>query len=303
MEIFLIIILTIIGFSLGMFINSKLHPIKEQSVNKNVIEKNKELEFQQEQLKQNLFRVEQELDNTILAVARRREELQTTIEQEASIVRSIVDQEKDRMAEALSNYIDTLEFSYCETEEEYDKKIALLQKELENLKSIKNANIQAALREKELKEKENFYKISISNIDLTDIAILEEIKVRLQKPDILSKLIWSEYYLKPVKQLLLNVIGEKTVSGIYKITNIENGLTYIGQSVNIQERLRNHIKIGLGIGTGNNLMYKDMRNKGVQNFTFELLEECSTSQLTEKEKYYISFYQSDLYGYNKTKGG
>ena len=47
--------------------------------------------------------------------------MQTTIEQEASIVRSIVEQEKDRMAEALSNYIDTLEFSYCETEEEYEQ--------------------------------------------------------------------------------------------------------------------------------------------------------------------------------------
>lgn len=304
MEIFLIIILTIIGFALGMFINSKLHPIKEQSINKNIIEKNKELEFQQEQLKQNLFKAGQELDNTVLAVARRREELQTTIEQEASIVRSIVEQEKDRMAEALSNYIDTLEFSYCETEEEYDRKMASLKKSLDTLMSTRENTIQAFLREKEIQEQSEFYKIKINKADLEDIKLLEEIKPRLRRPDVLSKLIWTTYYQKNLNTLCSNLTGDKIVSGIYKITDVTSGLAYIGQSVNIAQRWKDHVKNALGAGTrpSNNKLYTAMEENGVHNFTFEILEQVPSSQLNEKERYYIDLYKSATYGLNTTKG-
>lgn len=46
-----------------------------------------------------------------------------------------------------------------------------------------------------------------------------------------------------------------------------------------------------------------MAEEGIWNFTFELLEECSRDKLNEREKYYIDFYKSNLYGYNLTKGG
>ena len=41
---------------------------------------------------------------------------------------------------------------------------------------------------------------------------------------------------------------------------------------------------------------------GLESFSFELLEECSRDELNEKEKYYISLYQSDKYGYNSNSG-
>jgi len=45
-----------------------------------------------------------------------------------------------------------------------------------------------------------------------------------------------------------------------------------------------------------------MQEDGLENFSFELLEECSRAELNEKEKWYISLYQSDQFGYNSNSG-
>ena len=91
--------------------------------------------------------------------------------------------------------------------------------------------------------------------------------------------------------------------GIYKITNTINNLVYIGQAVDVATRWKNHAKAGLGIDTpANNKLYKAMQEDGLENFSFELLEECSRAELNEKEKWYISLYQSDQFGYNSNSG-
>lgn len=41
-----------------------------------------------------------------------------------------------------------------------------------------------------------------------------------------------------------------------------------------------------------------MQEYGLENFTFELLIECSNLELNEKEKYFIDLYQADTFGYN-----
>lgn len=41
-----------------------------------------------------------------------------------------------------------------------------------------------------------------------------------------------------------------------------------------------------------------MEEKGVWNFSFEVLEEVDKENLTSREKYYINFYESDKYGLN-----
>ena len=46
-----------------------------------------------------------------------------------------------------------------------------------------------------------------------------------------------------------------------------------------------------------------MREEGIENFTYEILEECSESELNEKEKFYIIKFNSFRKGYNATEGG
>lgn len=80
-------------------------------------------------------------------------------------------------------------------------------------------------------------------------------------------------------------------------------MCYIGQARNIKERWREHMKCGLGIDApANNQLYKDMKKQGLSDFTFELLEQCSITELNEKEAFYINAYDSKNYGYNSTNG-
>lgn len=216
-----------------------------------------------------------------------------------------------QMDAAITEYSDTIDSQYDKVEEEYDQMIkerrALIKqanKALEEIKSKLSAAVQARLREEELESKMNFYKIEINNRDLKDIQELEKIKDSIYNPDILAKLIWTTYFQKATNDLCNRVLGTKIKCGIYKITNRENEKCYIGQSVNIADRWKSHIKCGLGIdASSTNKLYNEMQKYGVWNFTFELLEECNKADLNEREKFWISMYQADKFGLNSTRGG
>lgn len=93
--------------------------------------------------------------------------------------------------------------------------------------------------------------------------------------------------------------------GIYKITNQYNGKIYIGQSINIIKRWNNHKSAAFNINQSeyNYPLYQAIRKYGLHNFIFEILEECSPTELNEREQYYINYYNSYYNGYNQTPGG
>ena len=131
---------------------------------------------------------------------------------------------------------------------------------------------------------------------------MREVTQHLRDKDAVNKVIWKCYYEKPTSALISRVVGANTKCGIYRITNTLNGRCYIGQSVNIADRFRAHIKCGLGIDAPHNKLYTTMQASGVENFTFEIIEECSRELLNEREKFWIAYYQSDSVGLNSTKG-
>ena len=93
--------------------------------------------------------------------------------------------------------------------------------------------------------------------------------------------------------------------GIYKITNKINGKSYIGLSGDIYVRWNEH---KYHYKTIDNVLYRAMRKYGIENFTFEILENCPKYELGEKEKFYIRKYRTyvgfeDCNGYNMTLGG
>ena len=84
--------------------------------------------------------------------------------------------------------------------------------------------------------------------------------------------------------------------GIYQIKNLLTGEKYIGQSVNIERRFKQH-KNGLDL---KNPLYSDFYIYGIDNFSFTILEECDEYLLNERENYYIDKFDTINNGYNRS---
>jgi group I intron endonuclease len=122
----------------------------------------------------------------------------------------------------------------------------------------------------------------------------------LKNPTPLYKAIYEIYYKNKVNDLVLRVVGAERVSGIYKITHIDSGKCYVGQSVDIGDRWKQHIKRGVGAEPlTNNKLYPAMMELGVQNFIFEIAETTTdVDRLSEMEKYWQEFYKAKEFGYS-----
>lgn len=93
--------------------------------------------------------------------------------------------------------------------------------------------------------------------------------------------------------------------GIYKIENKLNGHKYIGQSINIIRRWDTEKRVAFQEAAHeyDYPLSKAFRKYGIENFSFEVLEECSISELNDRERYWINFYNTFYDGYNQTLGG
>lgn len=181
------------------------------------------------------------------------------------------------------------------------EELAQLNSELEEERRKRQAINEEILRQRALDEQQDFYKIQISEEDKRDIDILKDIVPRLRRPDAVSKIIWTNYYQKPLAELRNRVAIEGP--GVYKITRIKTGEIYIGQAVNVSTRWTEHCKTALGIGSlASSQLHRVMKEDGCENFTFELLEEVPKEKLRERESYYIDFYDSKKYGLNTISG-
>lgn len=86
--------------------------------------------------------------------------------------------------------------------------------------------------------------------------------------------------------------------GIYCIKNIQNGLVYIGSSKNIDQRWSSH-KCMLNKNIHFNCHLQNAWNKyNAESFSFVILELCVQEILTEREIYWMNFYES----YDRKKG-
>lgn len=86
---------------------------------------------------------------------------------------------------------------------------------------------------------------------------------------------------------------------IYKITNITNGLVYIGLTNNWYRRKKEHFN-----GSKNKCYIDKEISLNPSNFVFEVIDQCeSREEIEQKEIYWIKHYNSYNHGYNQTTGG
>ena len=149
-----------------------------------------------------------------------------------------------------------------------------------------------------------FYTIQVPDEYKEDINFLiTTVSQKVSHPDIINKLVWAEY-VKPNIDETFKRAGIKDEPGIYKITNIDTGKCYIGKSTNIKKRLADHFKSSIGIKTiADQAVHHEIWKTGFWNWTLEPIIYCDKDELNDLEKYYIDFFKSQEFGYNKNSGG
>ena len=186
------------------------------------------------------------------------------------------------------------------TQQKCEEYRLLTQHEQEKLESI-----QQALRQQEMEKQERlFYTIQLPEEFQEDIEyLLTTVSDKVKHPDIISKLVWAEY-VKPNLDNTFKRIEIKTEPGIYKLTSLANGMAYVGKSTDVKKRIADHFKSSIGIKSiADQAVHHAILKEGFWNWTIEILTYCEKERLNELEKYYIEFFKSQEFGYNKNGGG
>lgn len=261
-------------------------------------------------LKTEVLKKSNERDNLNTEIALKQESAKDIYETQLELIKERIDKNEKEMndkyqkaeSDARKEYESILlDLSTTFNTQIADTKIKLdeLKNALQEYQSKHDAAVAEYKRAQEMSEKADFYRLQLSELDIEEIKKLREVEPYLRNPRPLNKVIWSVYYEHPYTDLVGRVIGSGRHTGIYKLTNLSNGMTYVGQATNFADRWKQHIKCAIGAENApNNKLYPAMRKAGPENFTFEILEECLPEELNSREQYWQEFYKAKEFGYS-----
>lgn len=237
----------------------------------------------------------------------REEELNRLIEEKKIEKEKLLEEqikfETERRTEALNAEFVQFMVGQEEVKQRLLQETKEIQTELDDFRTQREAVNLAILREKEIQEKEAFYKIDISESDREDMIVLHSIAPQLKNREALNKLIYEVFVHRPLGEMIKRVTGGRAISGIYKVTYLKTGEAYVGKTTDIKTRWQNHIKTACGLeGAARSTFHNRLEKDGLWNYTFEILEEVPKDKLSEREKFYIDMYGTDTQ-LNMKKGG
>lgn len=94
------------------------------------------------------------------------------------------------------------------------------------------------------------------------------------------------------------------MSYIYCITNHVNGKKYIGKTTSsVSKRWKEHCRDYKKERCKDRPLYRAMNKYGIDSFSIEMLEECSSKESSGRETYWINEFKTYGNGYNATTGG
>jgi len=328
----LISILAIIGIAI-LLTRRASNKIKEYKEKEFIVERERykrELEKEFERLKDvqydELYRIKREIEekkefNSSIQKIREEElnrliesqkkikedELNKLIEEKEKHAEALIDlevEEWSRSAQEAANYESQLNIERLRKEREIkEEELLCLRREVDEFKEKRDAINQDILRARALEEKEDFYRVQLDEVSKRDIAVINSIKSSLSKIDLLDKLVYDIYVKKSVDEMIKRVLEGRAPCGIYKITRLKTKEIYIGKSTDIKARWQQHAKSAFHCGTiSHSVLHTTMEKDGIDNFTWELLEEVPKDKLGERERYWIEWYDSKSYGLNEKIG-
>ena len=278
-----------------------------QELDKNLADQNEALRIENA----NLNFKKENLANSISDLSRQAEEAANTFyEKNLELANTKFEQSAEKMSEQYKiyeqeckdEYFTTLQEAvqeYIQSIENYKNTLKQLENKIDDKRAIVAAAVAAQKRTAEMENQKDFYRLTLSDEDIQEIKRLREVLPYLRDSEPLNKVIWKVYYEKPYNDLIGRVVGSGIHTGIYKITNIEEGKCYVGQAANIADRWRQHIKRGIGAEAATrNKLYPAMLSLGVENFTFEIVEECDRTLLNEREDYWQDYFYAKEFGYS-----
>lgn len=280
-------IVGLIFFAFGLFIGYLFKKVSDKPQIQMTVQENTESIITNDMLKQQRLSLQSLI-----------EALEKEYEEKAMIVAN----DKVRLEQSYQEAIATVKKRYDETVAILDEQIKSVEDRLNDFKSKELAAVEANKRKFEAEHKQDFYRLIIPEKDVQDIKQIKKcVPYFKDNGEALNKLIYKIYYERPYNDLINRIFGQRgVVCGIYKITNIQNNMCYVGQSVNIADRFKQHIKCGTGAdgSASRNKLYEAMSTVGIENFTFEIIEECPREALNEREDYWQDFFQAKEFGYS-----
>lgn len=242
---------------------------------------------------------------------RQREEITASIQEHTLKEQQIMTEKLLQKQQQVEQEVRVLDDKYQLTIVDYENKMfevkckfedeeKSLNRQIEQKRKEINSLIEQFKKDEEARKEADFYRIPISSAAKNDIDKLKGVAVQLSNPSTLYKLIWKEYYENGFNSMIGRVLGnDKEKSGIYKITDTRSQMCYIGQTTNFKNRWRTHAKRAVKAEEGtSNRLYQDMWENGLENYTFQIVEICEKDKLTEREKFYIDFFNSKEWGFN-----
>ena len=232
------------------------------------------------------------------------EEAAKTYEQDLmKIADARVAEAKAKMQKEAKKQHEELMAQFGEKAAEMSEQLSVLTESINEYSAKQAAINDAIMRQRALEEQQDFYRVCLGPEAANDVEILNAARRNLKKPEIIDKIIYDNYIGKPVLEMIKRVLQNTTCSGIYKITCIKTGEIYIGKSTDVKSRWQQHCKSAFNCGTiAHSLLHTKMKQYGIENFTFELVEQVPKEQLSEREKFYINFYQTKETGLNERNG-
>ena len=277
--------------------------IKNEHLRAELLELSKEhssLTAKKEEILSNIATLQKQAEESSNAIYEKSYELAN--EKMSQAAETMAKKYKDMEEVAKQEYFGILEDCTSSLQEQIQAKqaeLAEVNTKLTDLTAKLTSAVEAAKRAEELRIKQDFYRLQLSQADIEEITRLREVTPYLRDSEPLNKVIWKVYYEKPYTDLIGRVVGTGVHTGIYKITNIENQMCYIGQAANIADRWKQHIKRGIGAETPTrNKLYPAMLELGVENFTFEIVEEVERSKLNDREDYWQEYFHAKDFGYS-----
>lgn len=157
----------------------------------------------------------------------------------------IAERKNERFAAIVKNYESALAQFFDELNERKEKAEQELVELLDRIAILRASEITWSELAKDREKAEWKGRIMLDDRSRNELTTLYSICANLSNPTPIYKTIYTYYVSKAMGNLVLleDVEGK---CGIYCITNIRTGMRYVGQSVNVGNRWKEHAKRGCG---------------------------------------------------------